>query len=304
VTAARRWFDRSATSSPRVTRAGHELDLACGVGYGTRILADRAAARVQALGVDLSPDHRLREGAAAPARAPSSRPRRDGVRRSTGLRHDRVDRERSSTSPAPEAFVARLVRMLHSRRHPRRLRTDHAFGRRESTSPHDSASDPFRRLSLPPARRARRPRAGPPFAPAAILAGRERRRCIGCDAAAGRAPPGRADPAHRRHASTATRTATSRWPGRPGVSVRVIVSRPIRKPRVSRASRGRSHAPTSTARSSSWTTALATRPPGRRAPFRRAGPAASLQSGFSRGAQTGYKCARARRVDRRPAAPT
>src|SRR5580700_1978735 len=35
---------------------GRVLDLACGVGYGTRLVADRAAAVTEAVGVDLAND--------------------------------------------------------------------------------------------------------------------------------------------------------------------------------------------------------------------------------------------------------
>jgi len=37
-------------------RPGRLLDLACGVGYGTRILADRRRDLISALGVDVSPE--------------------------------------------------------------------------------------------------------------------------------------------------------------------------------------------------------------------------------------------------------
>jgi SAM-dependent methyltransferase len=40
----------------RQARPGRLLDLACGVGYGTRLLADEAEGVVEALGVDVSPD--------------------------------------------------------------------------------------------------------------------------------------------------------------------------------------------------------------------------------------------------------
>src|SRR4029450_5356719 len=40
--------------APRHARPGRLLDLACGVGYGTRLLADRASAVSEAVGVDLS----------------------------------------------------------------------------------------------------------------------------------------------------------------------------------------------------------------------------------------------------------
>jgi SAM-dependent methyltransferase len=39
----------------RLLAPGRVLDCACGVGYGTRILADRATSEVSAVGVDLSP---------------------------------------------------------------------------------------------------------------------------------------------------------------------------------------------------------------------------------------------------------
>lgn len=40
----------------RHARPGRLLDLACGVGYGTRLLADLGAGRIEALGVDRSPE--------------------------------------------------------------------------------------------------------------------------------------------------------------------------------------------------------------------------------------------------------
>jgi 2-polyprenyl-3-methyl-5-hydroxy-6-metoxy-1,4-benzoquinol methylase len=53
----------------RCARPGRLLDLACGVGYGTRLVADEAAGVERALGVDLAPeavtyarDHYAREG--------------------------------------------------------------------------------------------------------------------------------------------------------------------------------------------------------------------------------------------------
>jgi SAM-dependent methyltransferase len=93
-------------------RAGRLLDLACGVGYGTRILADRAGERVEAVGVDRSPE------AVAYARRRYGAPR---VRFVASDAMDFTDPEGFDTIvsietiehlPDPRAFVARLVRML------------------------------------------------------------------------------------------------------------------------------------------------------------------------------------------------
>jgi SAM-dependent methyltransferase len=96
----------------RHARAGRLLDIACGVGYGTRLLADRGAGRIEALGVDLSPE------AIDYARA------RYGGERTRFLAADAVafdDPSRFDTIvsietiehlPCPADFVARLVRLL------------------------------------------------------------------------------------------------------------------------------------------------------------------------------------------------
>ena len=46
--------DRYAFAARRLP-AGRALDIACGVGYGARVLCDESAARVSVLGVDVSP---------------------------------------------------------------------------------------------------------------------------------------------------------------------------------------------------------------------------------------------------------
>ena len=96
----------------RHARPGRLLDLACGVGYGTRILADRAGERVQALGVDLSPE------AIAYAKRRYAGPRTafaaaDAMQFSDAQGFDTiVSIETIEHLPDPEAFVAHLVRML------------------------------------------------------------------------------------------------------------------------------------------------------------------------------------------------
>jgi 2-polyprenyl-3-methyl-5-hydroxy-6-metoxy-1,4-benzoquinol methylase len=96
----------------RVGRPGRLLDLACGVGYGTRLLADRNPALRPALGVDLSAD------AVAHARA---RYGGDGVSflAADAARWDDpegfdtiVSLETLEHVEAPEALFGRLVAML------------------------------------------------------------------------------------------------------------------------------------------------------------------------------------------------
>ena len=96
----------------RHARAGRLLDIACGVGYGTRLLADRGAGRIEALGVDLSPEAidyaRARYGGertrflAADARTFDDPSRFDTI----------VSIETIEHLPRPADFVARLVRLL------------------------------------------------------------------------------------------------------------------------------------------------------------------------------------------------
>ena len=96
----------------RHARAGRLLDIACGVGYGTRLLADRGAGRIEALGVDLSPEAidyaRARYGGertrflAADARTFDDPSRFDTI----------VSIETIEHLPRPADFVAQLVRLL------------------------------------------------------------------------------------------------------------------------------------------------------------------------------------------------
>jgi SAM-dependent methyltransferase len=96
----------------RYARAGRLLDIACGVGYGTRLLADHGAGRIEALGVDLSPEAidyaRARYGGertrflAADAMAFDDPARFDTI----------VSIETIEHLPHPADFVARLVRLL------------------------------------------------------------------------------------------------------------------------------------------------------------------------------------------------
>jgi SAM-dependent methyltransferase len=96
----------------RHSRAGRLLDVACGVGYGTRLLADRCAGRVEALGIDLSPeaiDHARRRYAGASAHFAVA----DAMEFHDPEGFDTiVSIETIEHLPAPEAFVAGLVRML------------------------------------------------------------------------------------------------------------------------------------------------------------------------------------------------
>jgi len=96
----------------RHARSGRLLDIACGVGYGTRLLADRGAGRIEALGVDLSREAidyaRARYGGertrflAADAMAFDDPSRFDTI----------VSIETIEHLPRPADFVARLVRLL------------------------------------------------------------------------------------------------------------------------------------------------------------------------------------------------
>jgi cyclopropane fatty-acyl-phospholipid synthase-like methyltransferase len=93
-------------------RHGRLLDIACGVGYGTRLVADRASARPVALGVDISPQ------AIAHARAHYARP---GVEFQVDNADEFEDRERFDTIISLEtiehlsavpSFIDRLARLL------------------------------------------------------------------------------------------------------------------------------------------------------------------------------------------------
>jgi SAM-dependent methyltransferase len=96
----------------RHARPGRLLDLACGVGYGTRLLADRAAGGIDALGIDCS------------AQAIAYAGRRYGDSRTRFAVADALDFhdpagfdtivsiETIEHLPTPEVFVARLVAML------------------------------------------------------------------------------------------------------------------------------------------------------------------------------------------------
>jgi len=160
----------------RHVRPGRLLDLACGVGYGTRILTERGAPGVQALGVDLS----------AEAIAYASR-RYAGPR--TGFASSDAMQFRDSQGfdtvvsietiehlPDPEAFVAHLVGLL---------RPGGTLVASVPTTPsvdanphhlHDFSERSFRRLLAPFGLVERDALVqDQPFAPAAILARREPR---------------------------------------------------------------------------------------------------------------------------------
>jgi len=160
----------------RHARPGRLLDLACGVGYGTRILADRTGHRVQVLGVDLSPL------AIAYATRRYGGPRTgfavcDAMHFADPLGFDTiVSIETIEHLPDPAAFVARLVRLL---------RPGGVLIASVPTTPsvdanphhlHDFSERSFRRL-LAPHRLVEREALlqEQPFAPAAILARREPR---------------------------------------------------------------------------------------------------------------------------------
>jgi 2-polyprenyl-3-methyl-5-hydroxy-6-metoxy-1,4-benzoquinol methylase len=96
----------------RHARPGRLLDLACGVGYGTRLLAERLAPRVEALGVDVAPE------AIACARSRYADARTRFAAADAMAFHDArgfdtiVSIETLEHLPAPDALVAQLVRML------------------------------------------------------------------------------------------------------------------------------------------------------------------------------------------------
>ncbi len=96
----------------RHLRPGRLLDLACGVGYGTRVLADRGGERVEAVGVDRSPEAiayaRSRYGACRLRFVAS-----DAMEFTDPEGFDTiVSIETIEHLPDPTAFVDRLVRML------------------------------------------------------------------------------------------------------------------------------------------------------------------------------------------------
>lgn len=160
----------------RHARPGRVLDLACGVGYGTKILADRAGGCAQALGVDLSPD------AIAYARRRYGGPRVefaacDAMRFADPGGFDTiVSIETLEHLPDPAAFVARLVPML---------RPGGVLVASVPTTPsvdanphhlHDFSERSFRRLLAPHGLVERDAFAQEqPFAPAAVLARSEPR---------------------------------------------------------------------------------------------------------------------------------
>jgi SAM-dependent methyltransferase len=96
----------------RHAREGRLLDLACGVGYGTRLLADRGAGRVAALGVDLAP-----EAIAYAQRRYADARTRFAVGDAMAFRDPEgfdtiVSIETIEHLPDPEGFLARLVGLL------------------------------------------------------------------------------------------------------------------------------------------------------------------------------------------------
>src|SRR5215468_4972968 len=96
----------------RHARSGRLLDVACGVGYGTRLLADRGAGHIEALGVDLSPEAieyaRARYGGAdARFLAADAMAFEDSAGFDTIVSIETIEH-----LPAPAAFVARLVALL------------------------------------------------------------------------------------------------------------------------------------------------------------------------------------------------
>jgi SAM-dependent methyltransferase len=96
----------------RHARPGRLLDLACGVGYGTRLLADRSSGVREALGVDLSPEAvahaRDRYGDARTRYAVG-----DAMRFTEADGFDTiVSLETVEHLPEPERFLARLADLL------------------------------------------------------------------------------------------------------------------------------------------------------------------------------------------------
>ena len=97
----------------RCARPGRLLDLACGVGYGTRLVADEAAGVERALGVDLVAGRRRLRARALRARRASSSPRPTGSPSASRRASTRSSPSRpSSTCPTPARLVAHLAGML------------------------------------------------------------------------------------------------------------------------------------------------------------------------------------------------
>ena len=96
----------------RHARPGRLLDLACGVGYGTRLLADRGAGRIEALGIDRSAEaiaYARRRYADARTRFAVG----DAMEFGDPAGFDTiVSIETLEHVPEPAALVARLARML------------------------------------------------------------------------------------------------------------------------------------------------------------------------------------------------
>ena len=89
----------------RAARPGRLLDLACGVGYGTRLVADEAQGIERALGVDLAPEAVAYARAATPAAKASSSRRPTGSASATPSASTRSCRSRrSSTCPTPRGW--------------------------------------------------------------------------------------------------------------------------------------------------------------------------------------------------------